>query len=244
VQDDHGQYGRAAGAAGAGRYGAQAHGNVSQRYAHAGTEQPPAAARSAGDVHSGGPSPGAERFFRRGAPQCSLALQTRASRQQPGNERLYEAYSQLHSMANDFDKPFDSPAILVVGYQTDGKSALVEALSACPRCSAPPAPLSDSQLPPPPVGFQFNHVGGGTKTRRPIAIHMTYSALCVEPRCYLLKEEAVEEEMSLQDLQDYIESENRRLDAEHGFWAKEIVVKIEYKCVWLGSHHIASLAPH
>ena len=39
-----------------------------------------------------------------------------------GNERLYEAYSQLHTMAQDFDKPFDSPAILVVGHQTDGKS--------------------------------------------------------------------------------------------------------------------------
>jgi hypothetical protein len=70
------------------------------------------------------------------------------------NERLYEAYSQLHSMAQEFDKPFDSPAILVVGHQTDGKSALVEAL----------------------MGFQFNHVGGGTKTRRPIAINMKYSS--------------------------------------------------------------------
>jgi hypothetical protein len=31
-------------------------------------------------------------------------------------------------LAADFEKPFDSPAILVVGHQTDGKSALVEAL--------------------------------------------------------------------------------------------------------------------
>ena len=69
-----------------------------------------------------------------------------------GNERLYEAYSQLHNMAQEFDKPFDSPAILVVGHQTDGKSALVEAL----------------------MGFQFNHVGGGTKTRRPVALNMKY----------------------------------------------------------------------
>jgi hypothetical protein len=42
----------------------------------------------------------------------------------------------------DFEKPFDSPAILVVGHQTDGKSALVEAL----------------------MGFQFNHV---RRRRRP-----------------------------------------------------------------------------
>ena len=30
-------------------------------------------------------------------------------------------------------------------------------------------------------------------------------------------------------LQDYIESENARLEREQQFWAKEIVVKIEYK---------------
>ena len=39
-----------------------------------------------------------------------------------GNERLYEAYNDLHSLAQDFQKPFDAPAILVVGHQTDGKS--------------------------------------------------------------------------------------------------------------------------
>ena len=127
-----------------------------------------------------------------------------------GNERLYEAYSQLHNMAQEFDKPFDSPAILVVGHQTDGKSALVEAL----------------------MGFQFNHVGGGTKTRRPIAINMKYNAACVDPRCFLLREDSfngTEEEMSLPDLQRYIESENVRLENDNGFWAKDIVVRIEYK---------------
>ena len=112
-------------------------------------------------------------------------------------------------MEQEFDKPFDSPAILVVGHQTDGKSALVEAL----------------------MGFQFNHVGGGTKTRRPIAINMKYNASCVEPRCFLLRDESYgrEEEMSLPDLQRYIESENQRLENDNGFWAKDIVVKIEYK---------------
>ena len=41
-----------------------------------------------------------------------------------GNERLYEAYNDLHSLAQDFEKPFDAPAILVVGHQTDGKSGM------------------------------------------------------------------------------------------------------------------------
>lgn len=42
-----------------------------------------------------------------------------------GNERLYEAYNDLHALAQDFEKPFDAPAILVVGHQTDGKSGML-----------------------------------------------------------------------------------------------------------------------
>ena len=43
-------------------------------------------------------------------------------------EQLYGAYNALHSLAQDFKKPFDSPAVLVVGHQTIGKSALLEAI--------------------------------------------------------------------------------------------------------------------
>lgn len=121
-------------------------------------------------------------------------------------ERLYEAYNQLHNMAQLFSKPFDAPAILVVGHQTDGKSALVEAL----------------------MGFQFNSVGGGTKTRCPVTIHMKYNASCASPSCYLHAGDR-EEELSLQDLQDYIEKQNQRLESQNQFSDKEVVVKIEYK---------------
>jgi hypothetical protein len=48
-----------------------------------------------------------------------------------GNERLYEAYNDLHSLAQDFEKPFDAPAILVVGHQTDGKSGGDAAAPGC-----------------------------------------------------------------------------------------------------------------
>ncbi len=121
------------------------------------------------------------------------------------------------------------------------------------------------------MGFQFNHVGGGTKTRRPITLHMKYNAACVQPNCFLITEDYGEQEVTLEELQvssaaacasctctdsallavapssfevvqpkvmlsscwpvlqDYIESENARLEREQQFWAKEIVVKIEYK---------------
>lgn len=94
---------------------------------------------------------------------------------------LYEAYNELHGLAQEFETPFDAPAVLVVGHQTDGKSALVEAL----------------------MGFQFNHVGGGTKTRRPITLHMKFNPDCDSPLCHLLSDSdpSIAQEKSLQELQ-------------------------------------------
>lgn len=127
------------------------------------------------------------------------------------NEKLYECFNELHQLAQAFDKPFDAPAVVICGHQTDGKSALVEAL----------------------MGFQFNSVGGGTKTRKPIAIHMKYSPLCAEPSCFLLTSDTSgapqEKAMRLPDLQAYIEAENNRLESEQRFSGREIVVRIEYR---------------
>ncbi|CAA2964698.1 dynamin ARC5 isoform X2 [Olea europaea subsp. europaea] len=98
--------------------------------------------------------------------------------------RLYEAYNELHGLAQEFETPFDAPAVLMVSHQTDGKSALVEAL----------------------MGFQFNHVGGGTKTRCPITLHMKYNPDCHSPLCNLLAESdpSVFQEKSLQEIQDTV----------------------------------------
>ncbi|CAI9786205.1 unnamed protein product [Fraxinus pennsylvanica] len=130
--------------------------------------------------------------------------------QMEGQWGLYEAYNELHGLAQEFETPFDAPAVLVVGHQTDGKSALVEAL----------------------MGFQFNHVGGGTKTRRPITLHMKYNPDCHSPLCYLLAESdpSVFQEKSLQEIQAYIEAENMRLEQEpYQFSSKEIIIRIKYK---------------
>ncbi|KAJ4836574.1 hypothetical protein Tsubulata_035499, partial [Turnera subulata] len=124
---------------------------------------------------------------------------------------LYEAYNELHGLAQELKTPFDAPAVLVVGHQTDGKSALVEAL----------------------MGFQFNHVGGGTKTRRPITLHMKYDPQCEDPACHLVSDEdpTYAHPKSLHEIQAYIESENMRLEKESScqFSAKEIIIRVEYK---------------
>ena len=47
------------------------------------------------------------------------------------------------------------------------------------------------------MGFQFNHVGGGTKTRRPITINMKYNMTCTEPVCYLMRDDTLWEVCTL-----------------------------------------------
>ena len=78
------------------------------------------------------------------------------------------------------------------------------------------------------MGFQFNHVGGGTKTRRPIALQMQYHPDREQPVCYLRTADG-ERELSLAALQAYIESENQRLEQVGAFAGEDIVVRIEYR---------------
>ncbi|XP_047315110.1 dynamin-like protein ARC5 isoform X2 [Impatiens glandulifera] len=127
-----------------------------------------------------------------------------------GKATLYEAYNELHGLAQEFNTPFEAPAVLLVGHQTDGKSALVEAL----------------------MGFQFNHVGGGTKTRRPITLNMKYNPECDSPVCHLVSDAdpLIAHEKSLHEIQVHIEAENMRLERETcQFSAKEIIIRVEYK---------------
>ena len=96
-----------------------------------------------------------------------------------------------------------------MGHQSSGKSALIEAL----------------------MGFQFNQVGGGTKTRRPIALQMQYNPSCHEPKCFLQGDDGVERPKTLSEIQEYIEKENTRLERDpvRCFDEREINVRMEYK---------------
>ena len=49
--------------------------------------------------------------------------------------------------------------------------------------------------------FFLPQVGGGTKTRRPIALRMQYNPECDQPRCFLSLENGKEEARSLQEIQ-------------------------------------------
>lgn len=70
------------------------------------------------------------------------------------------------------------------------------------------------------MGFQFNHVGGGTKTRRPITLHMKYNSGCVQPTCYLMLEDVGEQEVSLEELQvDQIVPS----DVTHNTWPLKLI---------------------
>jgi ribosome biogenesis GTPase A len=139
----------------------------------------------------------------------AMPIPTSRPKQTKEREQLYEAYNLLHTLAQDFHKPFDAPAVVVVGHQTSGKSALIEAL----------------------MCFQFNQVGGGTKTRRPIALRMQYNPACTSPMCFLTLENGKEEQRSLTDIQTYIEAENRRLerDPTRSFDTREINIRMEYR---------------
>lgn len=81
------------------------------------------------------------------------------------------------------------------------------------------------------MGFQFNQVGGGTKTRRPVALRMQYNPQCHQPLWFLVGDDGIERPMTLSDIQDYIERENRRLELDpmRSFDSREINIRMEYK---------------
>ena len=81
------------------------------------------------------------------------------------------------------------------------------------------------------MGFQFNQVGGGTKTRRPVALRMQYNPRCSTPKCFLQGDDGIERPKTLQEIQEYIEAENDRLERDpvRSFDAREINVRMEYK---------------
>jgi hypothetical protein len=60
---------------------------------------------------------------------------------------------------------------------------------------------------------------------------MQYNPSCATPVCFLTLEDGKEEQRSLADIQQYIESENKRLerDPTRSFDPREINIRMEYR---------------
>lgn len=58
---------------------------------------------------------------------------------------------------------------------------------------------------------------------------MKYNSACKVPHCFLVGENGQDQEMALEELQEYIEEQNQKLNAENRFSNKDIIVKIHYR---------------
>lgn len=81
------------------------------------------------------------------------------------------------------------------------------------------------------MGFQFNHVGGGTKTRRPVRLEMHFDPNQHEPRCELANENEENrfEEKTLEEVQAHIASQNEELEERNQFSEKDIIVRVHFE---------------
>ncbi|KAK5574626.1 hypothetical protein RB653_009879 [Dictyostelium firmibasis] len=83
------------------------------------------------------------------------------------NQELYSLFNDLQMISHDHNISFDTPELVVVGMQSDGKSSFIESL----------------------LGFQFNIVETNIGTRRPLIIQMINNASKQQPSCRFKKED-------------------------------------------------------
>ncbi|KAF2073270.1 hypothetical protein CYY_005432 [Polysphondylium violaceum] len=82
------------------------------------------------------------------------------------NKELYSLFNDLQMISHEHNISFDTPELVVVGMQSDGKSSFIESL----------------------LGFQFNIVETNIGTRRPLIIQMINNPQKLEPSCRFKKE--------------------------------------------------------
>ncbi|EGC35126.1 hypothetical protein DICPUDRAFT_33855 [Dictyostelium purpureum] len=92
------------------------------------------------------------------------------------NQELYALFNDLQMISHDHNISFDTPELVVVGMQSDGKSSFIESL----------------------LGFQFNIVETNIGTRRPLIIQMINNPLKQQPSCRFKKEDYSSGESSRQ----------------------------------------------
>eukprot|EP01133_Synstelium_polycarpum_P000414 gene414-491_t len=82
------------------------------------------------------------------------------------NQELYTIFNDLQMISHEYNIPFETPELVVVGMQSDGKSSFIESL----------------------LGFQFNIVETNIGTRRPLIIQMMNNPSKLQPSCRFKKE--------------------------------------------------------
>ncbi|GAM21736.1 hypothetical protein SAMD00019534_049110, partial [Acytostelium subglobosum LB1] len=82
------------------------------------------------------------------------------------NQELYSLFNDLQMISHDYNISFETPELVVVGMQSDGKSSFIESL----------------------LGFQFNIVETNIGTRRPLIIQMINNPIKHQPSCRFKKE--------------------------------------------------------
>lgn len=82
---------------------------------------------------------------------------------EPFNQNVYNAYDKLRSFARDHNAQMSHPEVVILGPISHGKSSLLEAI----------------------IGYQFNHIGLGFATKRPLYINYVINPEANEPKITL-----------------------------------------------------------
>eukprot|EP01126_Amoeba_proteus_P059029 TRINITY_DN7681_c0_g1_i3.p1 TRINITY_DN7681_c0_g1~~TRINITY_DN7681_c0_g1_i3.p1 ORF type:complete len:528 (-),score=130.82 TRINITY_DN7681_c0_g1_i3:1432-3015(-) len=136
------------------------------------------------------------------------------------NQDLYLLFNDLHVISSDFGVEFETPEIVVVGMQSDGKSTFVEGL----------------------LGFQFNLVDTNIGTRRPLVLQMVNDSKREVPFCRFRRES---EDFS----ENFVENDGVRKreddsfeerDVPVAYLAEQIVKRTEAKC-GTNKNHVSSV---
>ncbi|KAL9653082.1 hypothetical protein ABK040_006301 [Willaertia magna] len=127
------------------------------------------------------------------------------------NRNLYEAFNNLQTVAHEHNLKFETPELVVVGMQSDGKSSFVEAL----------------------LGFQFNTVDTQIGTRRPLLLQMINDPSAEKPICYFMKEdkttELEEESTPVPSLEKEIRRRTEEVCGKTNVSSRPIILRVKYR---------------
>ena len=124
---------------------------------------------------------------------------------------LAQLHAELDALLASQPSLGEPPTIILAGHHNDGKSALLESL----------------------LGVRLTHIGASTSTRRPLRVHAQHDPSCSAPEIYLQREQkaGADELVTVDELRQYVESENARLAREGDVEESDIRVRVRWQSV-------------